>query len=211
MTKPLPSDEHSSDESFGPELSSDWIAAHYQRIHRAAWVMTGDVWEAEDLAQETFAVAVRRIGQFKNRSSMETWLYGILLNLRSRHKRTFARMRRRLLVYAQGESVQRECDDPQSIYLEKKWRESIWAKVAALPKPQRDAVSLRYAEGLSYEQIAAVVGCSSGTVKSRVHHGLKRLKNQIGPDEQAIPRKEFSQHVDQSQTDGAARRPLLEP
>lgn len=161
-------------------IDNDWVCEHYPRIHRAAWLMTGQAAEAEDLAQETFVVALDRWDTFQRRSSDSTWLYGILIRLVQRRGRSLARMRRRLVRYAErnlslwGSSAQTE--DPQQELARRQWRESVWADVARLPTAQRVAVTLRFAEGMSYQQIGDAIGCPTGTAKSRVHLGVQRLR-----------------------------------
>ncbi len=152
-----------------------WVAENYSRIHRAAWLMTGDRWEAEDLAQEAFVIAIDRWDRFDGRSSRATWLFGILLRLSRRRARTLARLRRRIQEYV-SRNPPEQTRDPKAEFAYQQWRESLWASVARLPEPQRDAVLLRFAEGMTYEQIAETVGCAVGTAKTRVHHGLKRLR-----------------------------------
>ncbi len=152
-----------------------WVCENYARIHRAAWLMTGDKWEAEDLAQETFVVAIDRWSRFDGRSSRSTWLFGILVRLNRRRARSLARLRRRVQEY-----ISRKDDDqvldPRTALAHQQWRESVWASVAKLPEPQRVAVVLRFAEEMTYQQIGEALGCAEGTAKSRVHHGLKRLR-----------------------------------
>ena len=174
----------SSLRSSEPTPSNEWIRRHYARIHRAAWVMTGDTWEAEDLAQETFVVALDRWDHFRGHSSEETWLFGILIRLRQRRGRMLARARRRLERYADQLVRCSDGEDPQRQLSQQQWRESIWAQVAKLPRRQRDAVTLRFAEGLSYEQIAKIVNCPPGTAKTRVHHGVRRLRLDSDSDQQ---------------------------
>jgi RNA polymerase sigma-70 factor (ECF subfamily) len=166
------------------EIDDRWIGDHYGRIHRAAWYMTGDAWEAEDLAQETFVVALDRWDRFDGRSSESTWLYGILIRLHRRRRRSFVRMRRRLLGYLdRAGELAREIDDPQVRLAQQQWRESVWAGVARLPSNQRVAIVLRFAEGMSYQEISDSIGCAVGTVKTRVHHGLKRLRQHVDCDD----------------------------
>ncbi len=168
-----------------PLPDDEWIAAHYPRIHRAAWLMTGDSWEAEDLAQETFVVAIDRWDRFDGRSSRATWLYGILIRLRRRRARTFARWRRRIDEYIHRKEVP-TTPDPKTEFAYQQWRSSVWSAVANLPDAQRDAVLLRFAEGMTYEQVAQAVGCAVGTAKTRIHHGLKRLR-MTSEDEMLVP------------------------
>lgn len=171
-----------------PAPSDQWVRAHYERIHRAAWMMTGDPWAAEDLAQETFVVAIDRWDRFDGRSTRSTWLYGILIRLRRRHDRTMARIRRRLKNYADRQTPATTIDPPTQL-AQQQWRESVWADVAKLPAAQRDAITLRFANEMSYDEIAAVVGCAVGTTKTRVHHGLKRLREQGNRDAFVVPRE----------------------
>lgn len=163
-------------------MNDDWIREHYSRIHRAAWLMTGDPWSAEDLAQETFIVALDQWHKFADRSSETTWLYGILIRLDKRRRRTLGRMRRRWKKYIErGEHLETGAAneiDPQTGLAQQQWRDSIWAKVAVLPPAQREAITLRFAEEMSYQQIAETLNCAVGTAKTRVHHGVKRLKHQ---------------------------------
>ena len=76
----------------------DKIAREHFRIHRAALMLTGNPWDADDLAQETFLILSREHGRFANRSSVYTWLYGILLNLDRRHRRQNGLRRHKLQV-----------------------------------------------------------------------------------------------------------------
>ena len=169
---PHPESESRADPQFPDD---EWVRAQYERIHRAAWMMTGDVWAAEDLAQQTFVVAIDKWDRFDGRSARETWLYGILIQLRRRHYRSLTRLRRRIENYAKRNPLS-EAHIPTDELAESQWRETVWADVARLPAAQRDAVTLRYAEEMSYEEIAETLKCAVGTAKTRVHHGLKRLR-----------------------------------
>jgi RNA polymerase sigma-70 factor (ECF subfamily) len=193
------------------EIDNDWICEHYSRIYRAAWLMTGRVAEAEDLAQETFVVALDRWASFEGRSSESTWLYGILIRLVQRRGRTLARMRRRWMQYAERNGlISRSCrqaEDPQVELARRHWRESVWADVARLPASQRIAVTLRFAEEMSYQQIAETVGCATGTAKSRVHHGVKRLRRLFKRNAGSI---EGEWRIDQRTKDGTALEMLTE-
>ena len=82
-----------------PRLDIDQTTEeHFARIHRAALVLCGNPWDADDLAQETFLVLARQGGAFQGRSSIYTWLYGILLNLDRRERRRYGMRRRKLRV-----------------------------------------------------------------------------------------------------------------
>jgi DNA-directed RNA polymerase specialized sigma24 family protein len=75
-----------------------------------------------------------------------------------------------------------QMEDPEAQLAREEWQASVWADVAGLPSRQRIAVTLRFAEGMTYQQIGEATGCAPGTAKTRVHHGLKRLKERFGKE-----------------------------
>ncbi len=164
---------------------------YFERIHRAALVMTGNPWDADDLAQETFLVLSRQSARFEGRSSVYTWLYGILLNLERRRRRQFGVQRRNLLVIW-GNEVDRQSAAPaaDTVVEVAEWKRSMWAYVAQLPDGQRQVLVLRFSEQLRYDEIAGILECPLGTVKSRIHHGLAGLRSMLeseGADARHIP------------------------
>src|SRR5690348_1467312 len=84
---------------------------HFARIHRAALVLTGNPWDADDLAQETFLVLAREWRQFRGQSSWYTWLYGVLLNL-ERVRRRRAGIGREKLQIIWNEEAEDERSHP---------------------------------------------------------------------------------------------------
>jgi RNA polymerase sigma-70 factor (ECF subfamily) len=167
------------------------IDAHFARIHRAALVLCGNPWDADDLAQETFLVLARQANRFEGRSSVYTWLYGILLNLERRERRRFEMQRRKLRVLWDTPPADRPAVAGADAATEvKEWKTSLWARVACLPDGQRQSLVLRFSEGLRYEEIAEVLQCPLGTVKSRIFHGLaglRRILDQEGEDARQLP------------------------
>jgi RNA polymerase sigma-70 factor, ECF subfamily len=155
------------------------VENHYARIYRAALMMTGSVWDADDLAQETFLQAMGGLGRFADNSRVDTWLYAILVNLHRRRIRGRARLWRRWRLWF-ARAPRQACDDsPDHRLLLEEWRQGLWRAVAELPTPQRYALVLRYSEGLAYREIAVVLGCPEGTVKSRLHHAVAALQEKL--------------------------------
>lgn len=155
------------------------IREHFVRIHRAALILTGNPWDADDLAQETFLVFASQYHRFAGQSSLYTWLYGILLNLERRERRRRTRRHRRLLEWRSRRQTWPQDDQPAGYELQwTEWQRTLWAMVAKLPAGQREALVLRFSEGLRYEEIATILGCPVGTVKSRIFHGLISLRRQ---------------------------------
>jgi RNA polymerase sigma-70 factor (ECF subfamily) len=165
--------------------------AHFARIHRAALVLCGNPWDADDLAQETFLILARQSGSFEGRSSLYTWLYGVLLNLDRRQRRRFGMQRRKLRVLWDTRLVDPVAAPGANAASEvKEWKKSLWGRVAQLPDGQRQALVLRFSEALRYEEIAEAMECPLGTVKSRIFHGLlalRRLLDQEGEDSRQLP------------------------
>lgn len=164
---------------------------YFARIHRAALVLCGNPWDADDLAQETFLVLARQAGSFEGRSSIYTWLYGILLNLDRRERRRWGMRRRKLRVLWDNQpgadTIVPRSDAASEV---SEWKTSLWARVAKLPDGQRQSLVLRFSEGLRYEEIAEVLECPLGTVKSRIFHGLaalRRVLEQEGEDVRQLP------------------------
>jgi RNA polymerase sigma-70 factor (ECF subfamily) len=164
---------------------------HFARIHRAALVLCGNPWDADDLAQETFLILARQGAAFEGRSSIYTWLYGILLNLDRRERRRYGMRRRKLRVLwdsqPDGAIASPRADAATEVA---DWKKSLWARVANLPDGQRQSLVLRFSEGLRYEEIAEILECPLGTVKSRIFHGLgalRRLLNEEGEESRQLP------------------------
>jgi len=169
---------------------------YFPRIRRAALLLTGNPWDADDLAQETFAVfahqeAGRAGTRFAGRSRVYTWLYGILLNLERRERRRLDVRRRKLRVlWEEGQQGGRPRTDPETPVELAEWKTGLWGLVAGLPDGQRQALVLRFGQGLRYDEVATVLGCPLGTVKSRVNRARNRLvelldlnsEAEIGPD-----------------------------
>jgi RNA polymerase sigma-70 factor (ECF subfamily) len=154
---------------------------YFARIHRAALILTGNPWDADDLAQETFLVLAAQADRFEGRSSLYTWLYGILLNLERRERRRRG-LRQRIWQGLTNLAGARQPAGVDSGLEALEWQRSLWASVARLPDGQRQALVLRFGEQLKYEEIAEVLGCPVGTVKSRIFNGLAALRAQLGRD-----------------------------
>lgn len=157
---------------------------HFPRIHRAALVLSGNPWDADDLTQETFLVLSAQRDRVQGRSSVYTWLYGILLNLDRRERRRHGIRRRKLKVLWDNETTDPQLMPPAEAAVEvAEWKRSLWVWVDKLPDGQRHALVLRFSEGLRYDEIAEVLDCPLGTVKSRIFHGLGALRRMLDGDD----------------------------
>lgn len=156
------------------------VSLHYPRIRRAALLLSnGRAWEADDLAQETLLQAAQGWSRFNGASRTETWLYSILLNQHRRRQRSGRRLWRRWLGWLERSPRDASAGAPDARLVAEEWQSSLWSAVALLPERQREAVVLRFAEGLTYVEIALVLKCPIGTVKSRLHQALATLQKDL--------------------------------
>jgi len=181
-----------------PALDFEQISGDYfPRIHRAALLLCGNPWDADDLAQETFLVAARQQHTFRGRSSVYTWLYAILLNLERQARRRQGRQRHGLQVLWAEEGGAAPTAPSASTELEvAEWKAGLWSAVAQLPDGQRQALVLRYGAELGYNEMAETMGCPLGTAKSRVFHGLQALRRMLEQRGQPSGGAEFDSRED---------------
>jgi RNA polymerase sigma-70 factor, ECF subfamily len=149
------------------------VELHAEPLWRCARALCRDDHEAEDLAQETFVEAWRSLRRFDGRARFSTWLYGIL-----RHRFFKARRKRRAVEKAQEEAVERPSGEagPDAAAEQAEEARLVRAALAALPGEHRVVVELRFFAGASLDEIATLLGCPLGTVKSRLHYGLEKLR-----------------------------------
>ncbi|WP_208322277.1 MULTISPECIES: RNA polymerase sigma factor SigE [unclassified Mumia] len=151
------------------------VEQHSARVFRLAYRLTGNQHDAEDLTQEVFIRVFRSLESFKP-GSFEGWIHRITTNLfldRVRRKSKF-----RFDRFAEGAEERLTAADPSP---ERVWNDAtldadVEGALAALPDEFRVAVVLCDIEGLSYEEIADVLGVKLGTVRSRIHRGRKQLR-----------------------------------
>jgi RNA polymerase sigma-70 factor (ECF subfamily) len=173
----------------GSETAFDWLVTHYHGpVYNLILSMLGDSSDAADGTQEVFLKAFRGIRSFRQGSSLKTWLYRIAIREALNHKRWFKRhLQKNVSIDAVPEEGHHpiEIEDLGPTPFEQLATHEIQAAVqGALQQIQevfRGAVILRDLEGLSYEEIAEVLECSVGTVKSRILRGRRALKDLLEP------------------------------
>jgi RNA polymerase sigma-70 factor (ECF subfamily) len=163
------------------------VRMYYPRIRRAALLLSnGNPWDADDLAQETVLQAAGGWSRFKGDSQAGTWLYAILVRQHRRRRRNEGRVWRRWLKWFERTPASSLPALPDQRLLGEERRDNVWSAVASLSEAQREAVVLRYAEGLTYEEIAQATSCPIGTVKSRLHQALAALQKMLAQCELTI-------------------------
>ncbi|MHC4916167.1 MAG: RNA polymerase sigma factor [Planctomycetota bacterium] len=151
---------------------------HAPMVYRACLRLLGDAHEAEDAAQAVFVILARKAARLRKSGDLAAWLHGISRRVASEARRSRKRRRRREeegAVIRAARSKEGLSDAERTAALEALDRE-----VGALPAGQRQAVVLRYLEGLSLEEAAGVAGCPEGTLGRRAHEGLARLRARLG-------------------------------
>ncbi len=160
------------------------------KIYNFIYRMVHSAPDAEDLTQETFLRAYTSIHSFQSRASLNTWLFRIATNLCIDYGRKSSRLSGMLTPLAQesadeGEETEREIPDvafdPQRLLLNKELGARLDMALRQLPEKLRTVVLLHDIEGLPYEEIAGIVGCPLGTVKSRLFNARSALREKLSP------------------------------
>ncbi|MGE0544810.1 MAG: RNA polymerase sigma factor [Dehalococcoidia bacterium] len=152
------------------------VRRHQEIAFRTAFVITGAVAEAEDAVQEAFVKAYFALSRFRAGAPFRPWLLRIVAN-EARNRRTAAGRRAGLALRAADARLQgADAASPEMLALATEQRAELLAAVNRLRAEERLAVTARYFLQLSEEEIAAVMGCARGTVKSRLSRALRRLR-----------------------------------
>ena len=162
------------------------VNAYQNKVYGVAYGVIHNREDALDIAQDVFIKAFKKLRSFRGSSSFYTWLYRITVNMAIDH----ARKKRqtvsveyddRLLDEAAPEGAARgpKQASPLEALKREELNETIMNAIMELPEEQRATVILREIEDLSYAQIAAVLGCSIGTVMSRLHYARKKLRTKL--------------------------------
>ena len=153
---------------------------YHKKIYRIAYSVVRQREEAFDVVQEVFIKLFRSIRNFKGRSHFYTYLYRMAMNTAIDHKRkTGKQYMSSLDEEGSFEPSDQPEKGPEKILLQKELEERVKLAMDKLPDEQRAALIFRDVEGLSYQEMAEAMGCSIGTVMSRLHYGRKRMQESL--------------------------------
>ena len=143
----------------------------------AVYSSGGDRAVADDVTQQTFLKLFTAIRQFRGESEFTTWLYRLVVNACLDERRR----RRRLLPWGETVAMSNpsEKKPQEKQYARLEVSEAVRAAIGELKPKFRLPILLKYIEGLSYEEIASVMGCSKGTVASRLNRGHSQLAKRL--------------------------------
>ncbi|MGI4778496.1 MAG: RNA polymerase sigma factor RpoE [Janthinobacterium lividum] len=177
----------------GDQKAFELLVIKYQRrIERLIGRMVRDVDLVEDIAQETFIRAYRALHQFRGDAQFYTWLYRIAVNTA---KKALVDMKRDPTIsesalrpassdddetYRSGNEPISE-ETPETVMAAKEIASAVETAMDALPAELRQAVTLREIEGMSYEEIAEVMDCPIGTVRSRIFRAREAISARVKP------------------------------
>jgi RNA polymerase sigma-70 factor (ECF subfamily) len=162
----------------GDQEALKGIFEKYQKkVYRIAYGVVRQREEALDIVQEVFIKLFRSIKNFKGRSQFYTYLYRMTMNTAIDHARKTGKQ---LMSSLDEEGSFQPSDEPEKgperVLLQKELEERVKMAMEKLPAEQRAAIIFKDVEGLSYQEMAEAMGCSIGTVMSRLHYGRKRMQ-----------------------------------
>lgn len=143
-------------------------------LYSTAYLITGDAGLSEDLVQEAFLHAWQGMPSFRTGGNFKAWILRILV------KQAVTKRRKRRVVevpVAEGMDLSDPSSDGEELAINEEERQHIWGTLDALPREQREVVVLRYCADLTIPSIARALSCREGTVKSRLHRALVRLRD----------------------------------
>jgi RNA polymerase sigma-70 factor (ECF subfamily) len=172
----------------GDAAAFDLLVRRHQ--HRIAGLISryvADWSEVQDVAQETFVRAWRAIGNFRGDAQFSTWLHRIAVNTAKNH--LVSHNRRPPTADIDAEDAEqfesagrlRDHDTPERELMRLQVERAVMEAVEALPAELREAITLREAEGMSYEDIAERMDCPIGTVRSRIFRAREAIDERLRP------------------------------
>ncbi|HEY7216851.1 MAG TPA: sigma-70 family RNA polymerase sigma factor [Candidatus Binatia bacterium] len=157
------------------------VSRYHQKVYMVILGLLRNREDALEVAQETFFRAYRKINSFQGGSSFYTWIYRIAVNLAIDAQR---RQKRNPLDFRESmdgllESQDEVAKDPFSDVHDKELRHNLISAINDLTPEHKAVIVLRTIEGLSYKDIGEILGCSEGTVMSRLHYARKKLQDKL--------------------------------
>lgn len=173
----------------GDKRAFELLVEKYQRkLARLLSRLVRDPAEVEDVTQEAFIKAYRALPAFRGDSAFYTWLYRIGINTAKNYLVAAGRRAPTSteLEMEEAEGLEegeqlRDINTPESLLLSKEIGATVNATIEELPEELREAIQLREVEGMSYEDIARIMDCPIGTVRSRIFRAREAIAERLRP------------------------------
>lgn len=149
--------------------------AERARLHRVAYQIMGDHWDAEEIVQDAFTRAYQKLSSFRRQCSLRTWLHAIVINS-ARNRYLYFRRRFRHATEELGDAMAVSAIDPAMGAAGRELAKNLPTWVEDLPASYREVLAARVLHNQSYEEIATKLEISVGTVKSRLSRGRQCLR-----------------------------------
>jgi RNA polymerase sigma-70 factor, ECF subfamily len=162
------------------------VQQHQQAVFRLAYLIVGDPDDAADIAQEAFIRAYRSLDRFDTERPLRPWLLSIAGNLARNQRRSLGRYFAALQRLARGEVTLHGDVNIEDLSAQQRDAQTVWQAVRQLSEADQQVIYLRHFLDCSVEETAAVLDVAPGTVKSRLHRALARLKGVIEVDFPAL-------------------------
>src|SRR5680860_161123 len=167
------------------------VTQHSARVYRLSYRLTGNLHDAEDLTQEVFVRVFRSLSSYTP-GTFEGWLHRITTNLFLDQARRKSKIRFDALADDAETRMPSKWPAPDVLFADRLFDDDVESALADLPPDFRAAVVLCDIEGLSYEEIAEVLGLKLGTVRSRIHRGRSMLRKSLAHRAPGSGRKRYS-------------------
>ena len=183
----------------GDKQAFGLLVSKYQRkLARLLSRLIRDPFEVEDVAQEAFIKAYRALPSFRGESAFYTWLYRIGINTAKNYLVSQGRRAptttefdsEEAETFEEGDQL-RDINTPERMLQSKQIGETVNSAMEALPEELRTAIVLREIEGLSYEEIASIMECPIGTVRSRIFRAREAIADKLRPLLDTAPDKRW--------------------
>jgi len=172
----------------GDTTAFDILVQKYQhKVVNLVGRFVSDQAECYDITQDAFIKAYRAIGNFRGDSQFYTWLYRIAANTAKNYLASRARKSPNYTVdvedaeHYEGASGLKEYTTPENLLLTEEIKQTVFTAIEGLPDDLKSAITLREIEGLSYEEIAEVMDCPIGTVRSRIFRARDVIDKELRP------------------------------
>ena len=171
-------DETTTEQAAGVPTWDEIVEQHSDRVYRLAYRLTGNPHDAEDLTQEVFVRVFRSLDSYTP-GTFAGWLHRITTNLFLDQARRKQRIRFDALSEERADRLSSNQPTPDVAYTDQRFDDDVERALQALPPDFRAAVVLCDVEGLTYEEIAEILGAKLGTVRSRIHRGRAMLREAL--------------------------------